>query len=133
MAMTWAQEGKGLILENTLNKTAPSTWKFHLYTNNYTPVAGMTTAAFTEDTAAGYASVDMTPASWTITNPTGTEEKAAYPKITITYTAASTVYGYYITNAAGTKVFGAENFSDGPYTLGNSGGNINVTLSASIL
>lgn len=134
MAMTWALTGKAKILGQATNNVAVSSWKLHLYTNNETPDKDSVYGDFTEDTADGYAAETMTPASWTIAAVGATAEmKGSYPKVTFTYTEASTVYGYYITDTAGTCLIGAEKFSDGPYTLGNSGGSINTTLSASIL
>jgi hypothetical protein len=53
---------------------------------------------------------------------------ASYPEQTFTMTAASTDYGVYITNNAGTQVLWAERFSDAPHTLPSGGGTEKITV-----
>lgn len=134
--LTLAQTGKQLIFNQALNKVdAGTTWKFHIFTNNVTPGFSDTVPTYTEDATAGYAAVDMSPASWTLSNPSGTIVKAQYPQIAETYTAtnsATPAYGIFITDSTGTILIGAGLFSDGPYTLGSAGGIINVTVDLQI-
>ena len=134
MALKFNQAGKERMLSLLLNKTtSTSAVSMKLFTSNTTPIwaSSQTPASFTEDSAAGYAPITMTGANWTLSTAATEKDVASYAKVTFTYTAASTVYGYMLTNAAG-ELIGAEKFSDGPYTLGSSGGNINVTLSLSV-
>ena len=132
MAMTWALTGKQLILENTLGKTAPSDWTLHLFKTDVTPSGASVVGDFTESDGAGYSAQTMSPADWTIGTDGASGKKAQNVKETFTFTAGATVYGYYVTNAAGTVLIGAENFGEA-YTLGSSGGTVNVTLAAIIL
>lgn len=132
MAMTWALTGKQLILENTLGKTAPSDWTLHLFKTDVTPTATSVVGDFVQSDGTGYAPQTMSPADWTIGTDGASGKKAQNVKETFTYTGAATVYGYYVTNAAGTTLIGAENFGEA-YTLGSSGGTVNVTLAAIIL
>ena len=134
--LTLAETGKQLIFNQALNKVdAGTTWKFHIFTNNHTPAFADTVASYTEDATAGYAAVSMTPSSWTLSNPSGTIEKAAYPNIAETYTSSNSstpAYGVYLTDSTSTILIGAALFSDGPYTLGSAGGIINVAVDLQI-
>ena len=103
MALLVPDVGEVLLLKYALNHTAATDVKIKLFTNDYTPVEGSVVANFTEATAAGYAAITLTGASWTIATDTGVTT-ATYAQQTFTFTAASTNYGYYITNAAGSQV-----------------------------
>jgi hypothetical protein len=132
MAMTWMTTGKALILENTLGKTAvdgTSNWKMHLFSNNASITAATVVGDLTEVATTGYAVQNMPPADWTLTTVTTDDKQAACAKKTFTMSVATTSYGYFVTNAAGTTLIGAENFGEA-YVLGSSGGTINVTLTA---
>jgi len=53
---------------------------------------------------------------------------AEYPEVTFAYTGAeAAIYGYYITNNAGTVLHIAERFTDGPYSIPTGGGEVRVT------
>ena len=127
MALLVPDVGEVLLLEYALNKTAATDVKLRLYTNNYTPVEGSVVANFTEANAAGYAAIALTGASWTIASDAGVTT-AEYAEQTFTFTAASTDYGYYVTNSAGTQVLWAEKFSDAPHTIPSGGGTEKITV-----
>jgi len=118
--------GEVLLLSYALNKVAATDVKIKLFTNDYTPVEGSVVADFTEATAAGYAAIALTGASWTITTTTGVTT-ATYAQQTFTFTAASTNYGYYVTNNDGSQVLWAERFSDAPHTIPSGGGTEKIT------
>ena len=128
MALVVPDVGEALLLSYALGKiTAGATVKLKLYTNDYTPVEGSTYKLFTEATAAGYAAIDLAKASWTIATDTGVTT-ATYAQQTETFTAASTNYGYYITDIAGTGLLWAERFSDAPHTIPSGGGTEKITV-----
>ena len=127
MALLVPDVGEVLLLSYALNKTEPTEVKLRLFTNNYTPVEGSVVANFTEATAAGYAAIVLAGASWTIASSAGVTT-AAYAQQTFTLTAASTNYGYYITNNDGSQVLWAERYSDAPHTIPSGGGTEKITV-----
>ena len=127
MSLLVPDVGEVLLLEYALNKTEPTEVKLKIYTNDYTPVEGSVVGDFTEATAAGYAAIELAGASWTIASSVGVTT-ASYAQQTETFTAASTNYGYYITNNGGTQVLWAERFSDAPHTIPAGGGTEKITI-----
>src|SRR3990167_8658299 len=127
MALVFLAQGEQIALEALVNKTAPQTLILRLYTNNYTPVEASTEANFTEASGFGYASVSLTPASWTVSGSDPTQ--IAYPQVTFTFTGAlGNVYGYYLTQTTSGKALWAERFTDGPYNMNNNGDETKVTV-----
>lgn len=132
--------GKSRTLNLIINKsgTTMETMKLKLYTAcatvGGTPTKDSVIGDFTEYAATGYLAADYNPANITVAQVgTTAEVTATSTKITFTMTTAgSPVYGYYLTNAAGTVLIGAEEFSDSPYTLGSSGGTIGITLTLAL-
>lgn len=127
MTLVVPDVGEVLLLGYMLNKVEPTEVKLHLYTNDYTPVEGSVVGDFTEAVAAGYAAIELAGASWTIATDTGVTT-ASYAQQTFTFTAASTNYGYYVTNNDGSQVLWAERFSDAPHTLPSGGGTEKITV-----
>lgn len=125
MSLLVPNEGEVLFLSYALNKTSPADVKLHLFTNNHTPAEGDTTASYTESTAAGYSAKTLTGSSWSISTTSGTST-ASYAAQTFTYTAAETVYGYYVTNNAANKVLWAELFPSA-FAIPSGGGSVVVT------
>lgn len=83
--------------------------RLHLFTNNYTPVAGSVLANFTEATFVGYASAIV--GAWAAPSTSGGRASSQPPVITFTAPGGGlpqTVYGYYVTDAASTIVYWAE-------------------------
>lgn len=106
-----------------------------LYSNDYTPVAGMTGASFTEVTGGGYAQKSIagdetSPSDWT-------EEYANTPpdiilaEQTFTFTGAiggsGIVYGWYLVDQDDTSVVKAAKRLDTPYTPASGGGTLKFT------
>lgn len=127
MALIVPNPGEVLILNAGIGKTAATAWTLRLYSNDYTIVAASTEGNLTEVSGGGYAGVALTAANW-VTTP-GSPTSSAYPLQTFTFTGtiggSGTVYGYYITNAAGTLVYG-ERLS-AAFTPAVNGDNIKVT------
>lgn len=122
------------MLENAVNKTAPSNLTIRLFKNNVVPADSdnVDASGFTEANFTGYAGQSLTAASWSVTS--AHPAVATYPQVTFTSSADQTaqlVYGYYVTNGAGQLVV-AEAFSDGPYSIAANGQTIKVTPAISL-
>ena len=132
MALNVVTTGANRALENLVNKTAPDNLVIRLYKNNVTITNASVVGDFTVADFTGYAStgtagaVTLTGASWGAAS----GGSIAYAEQTWTSSAgsqSSPVYGYYITNAAGTTLIYAEAFAGAPYTIVNNGDAIKVT------
>lgn len=136
MAITISNEGEALLLEAMVGKTAAGNLKLKLFVNNYTPTHTDTTASFTEMSTQGYAAITLTTTSWNAASAgtgsgTSTSNKASISYAQQTYTfdgtgGSTTVYGYYITDNAGTTLVGSEKFSTAK-TVVNNGDAIKIT------
>lgn len=102
--------------------------KLKLYTNDVTWAETSTVGSAIELSAGngGYAHITLTTA-WTITTEASNTAQAVYAQQTFTLTSACTAYGYMITDSAGSILFAAEAFSDGPYAIPSGGGTISIT------
>ena len=127
MALLAPKVGAEQLSKVLVNNVAPTNVKLHLYTNNHTPAEGDVLGSYTESTAAGYAAAVLTGASWTITAGSSAGAVASYPQVTFTYTAAETVYGYYVTDNSSLILLWAELFTGGPFVVPSAGGTIQVT------
>lgn len=128
MTLLVPNQGEQLMLEAIANKTAPQDLDLCLFKNDYTPVEGTTEASVTAATFTGYAVIQLTAASWTVTP--GNPSSMAYAQQTFTSTAGSqneAIYGYYLKQRTSGKLVWAERFTDGPYTIVNNGDAIKVT------
>ena len=128
MALLTPNQGEEIALAALLNKTAPQDLDLCLFKNDYTPVEGTTEANVTAADFTGYSVIQLTAASWTITQ--GAPTSAAYAQQTFTSSAGSQnqpIYGYYVKQRTSGKLVWAERFSDGPYTIVNNGDAIKVT------
>lgn len=127
MTLVVPNNGEGDALSFLVNKSSPSDPVLRAYTNNITPAETDTAATYTEDTAAGYGAITLTGANWTITE--GAPSQAAYAQQTWTYTAASSVYGYFMTRTTGGRIIVAERFTGAPFVIPSGGGSIKITPS----
>jgi len=114
-----------------LHKSANADLKLHLYVNNHTPVASDTLANYAECTDANYAPITLIGANWTIADNGSGVSQATYPTQVWTFAGAVTIFGYYVTDVATSKVCWPEIFS-APLNFG--GGQtlaltLNITLS----
>lgn len=102
--------------------------KMHLYKTNVTPTTSSTVGSFTECDFAGYAAQDLI--NWTAPSTTGHVTTIQADPLTFTRSTTGTVqnvYGYYITDSAGTTLYWAELDPAGPRTVTNSGDTVTVT------
>jgi hypothetical protein len=87
--------------------------KLRLYSNNYSPSVNSVIGSFTEVSGGGYAAEDLLSADWVY----GTVSPVAATQTVKTFgfsgatASPSTVYGYYVTNVAGSVLYWAEAFS----------------------
>jgi hypothetical protein len=132
MAIVVPSQGLEDILEYALNKTEPTEVKLKLFKNDLTPDADTVIGDFTESDIAGYDAGGKTlaGASWTVATATGTE--GTFAEQTWTFTEAGSIYGYYVTNNAGTAVLWCERFTDAPHTFPSGGGTESITPAITI-
>ena len=127
MTLKIPNQGEDRLLGIALGKYSQETnLVLRLFSSNTTPGETDTTATYTEVSGNGYSAVNLTAASWTITE--GAPTEAAYPQVTFTFTgAAGNVYGYYVTGSSSPELLWAERFTDGPYNITTSGDQIKIT------
>lgn len=136
MAITISNEGEKLLLEAMVGKVAAANLKLKLFTNNVTPGHADTVATYTEMGAVqGYTAKTLTTSSWNAGaagtgSGTSLSNKASITYAQQTWTAdgtggSQTVYGYFITDNAGTTLLGAEKFA-APVTFAVNGDTIKI-------
>lgn len=132
MALLVPNVGEDKMIKLIVNgTTAASTGEclvLRLFSSNTTPASSMTLADYTEAAFTGYAAVTMSSGSWTITAgaPTSAAQTAA-TTFTCSATTSVSVYGYYLSQETSSILMWSERFSDGPYTIANSGDKIIIT------
>jgi hypothetical protein len=120
MALVGITEGLKAFMEPNALNAGGTNFKIHLYTNNHAPAASDTLAGnYVECADASYAAVALTAGSWVFTSPGGVTT-ATYPAITFNFAASATIYGYYVTDTASTKVVWAEEFTGAPLTFSST-------------
>lgn len=129
MAIALAVDGRKRALNAYLrNLNINITFKYHLYTNNFTPNDAMVIGDFTEATFPGYATQNATPGSWASPSDDGTCSTSSSTSQVYTTTGASgeSAYGYYVTdNADGVLLF-AEKFVGGAVPLTTTGSSVTL-------
>lgn len=130
MAVVTFNAGRQEMLRRAFNYSATGDLKLKLYSSNTSLSVTTVIGDLTEATFTGYAEKTLTGASWTVTS--ASPAVASYAQQEFTSTAGSqnqSIYGYVVTNSAGTIALYGETFTDGPYTIVNNGDKIQVTLS----
>lgn len=97
-----------------------------LFTNNHTPAASDTPASYTLPTDASYADVTLAYGTFVITTTTNGAQ-AVYNGVVFTFVATATIYGYIITDIAGTRLQTAEKFSSS-ILIPSTGGTLTVNI-----
>jgi len=102
----------------------------HLYQNNYAPALGMLLSDFTECTFDGYAT-NIMPVWSTPTVASHVATSTAAPVVFSNHDGSvpNTVYGYYVTNGAGTVLYWAGRYTSAPFNMNTAGQTFTVTLS----
>jgi hypothetical protein len=139
MALFVPTASEGTMLQLILHDTGatPTDPVIKLYTNNHTPAAADTAATYTEvvaGTFTWYAAKTLAGTSWT-TSTASRPATSSFAQQTWTCNAvggSSTIYGYFIVQTTSGLLLFAELFTDGPYTMVNSGDAIKITPSLSL-
>jgi hypothetical protein len=101
------------VINSILDTFLASNVLLKLFSNDYSPAKDDVLADYTEVTGGGYAAITLVAADWSVT--TADQCVASQTEKTFTFTGATTapgtIYGYYVTNAAGTVLLWAERFS----------------------
>lgn len=129
MALVLADVGADLILNTFFNSTAQQNLKLKLFVTDVTPADTNTVATYTEAVGGDYAAKTLTNNSWTVTSGNDPSD-ATYAQQTWTFTGAlttnGTIYGYYVTDNAGTTLVWAEKFGTA-FTPANNGDQLKLT------
>jgi len=118
------------MLRTTLNSSSP---KICLFKNNYTPVDSSVLADFTAATFSGYAPVTFTGLG---TPATVSGRAVSTNSVAATWTKSGAtgndIYGYYVTDAAGTSLLWAERGGAAPYSMNVNGEGLSITPTLSL-
>ena len=125
MTLVLPNVGEQLALKLIVNKTTQGNLKLHLFKTNVTPGETDTVTTYTECDAAGYGAITLTGATWTVATDGSGNTTASYPQQTFTFTATQNVYGYYLTDNAGTTLLYAEAFPS-VFPIPSGGGSVAV-------
>lgn len=128
MALVLQDEGLKRKLEDCRAAWNASALKMHLYKTNVTPTTASVVGNFTECDFAGYAAQDII--TWGAASVTSHVAKITAAANTFTRSstgAAQNIYGYFITNAAGSLLYWAELDPSAPRTVTNIGDSVTVT------
>jgi hypothetical protein len=128
MAGVWTDEALKWYLKTPLYGPVINTYYLRLFTNNYTPDGGSVSGDFTECSTSGYSAQPVgSDGNWSysVTTPGALAETGPY---LLTFAAAVTLYGWYITCSGGTGgVVAAERFGS-PIVIPAGGGSLNLTV-----
>jgi hypothetical protein len=128
MTLFVPQASEVTFLKHVLNNLAATDPILKLYVNNVTPGEANVAADFTEMSTQGYAAKTLAGASWSFTAANPSHADFAQQTWTFDGTGGSTVvYGYFIVKTTSGLLLWAEKFTDGPYTIVNSGDAIKCT------
>lgn len=118
--------GERRMLEYIVNRAAPTELTLRLYANDVDLLAeGVVASDFTEASAAGYVAVALPGSNWSVSTELGISLAVYASGVPFNFLAASELYGYYVTDAAG-NVMWAEEFPSAPFGLPAGGGQIVV-------
>ncbi len=128
--MTLKLQDGGLERKMSDARTAWNTTKLklHLYSNNFSPTTSTVIGDYTECTFPGYSSQDIS--NWAAPVTTSHVTQMLADAITFTRSTTGTsqnVYGYFVTNAAGSVPYWGELDPAGPRVLTSAGDSVTVT------
>lgn len=120
MSFETIADGREYTLSAILGNTTPGNYKLHLYKNSHVPDEQDELADYTEVDEDGYSYQELLKASWSIDQDLGLRS-IVYPEVTFNIEEPVTIYGWFITDNAVTIVIWAQDFTDGPYSITDSG------------
>lgn len=115
-----------------LNYSTPGDAEVHLYTNNKTPAPTDGLNNYTESVASNYTGFRLFGTQWTVSSGVSVGATATYAVQNFNFSAADTIYGYFVTSAQKGVLLWAELFTGGPFVLPASGGTIALTPKISL-
>ncbi len=121
-----------LLLRYMPNFTEATDVEMHFYNNNYTPTDTESVTNYPENVATNYSGIRLTGAAWTVASGTTSGGTATYAQQSFNFSAADTIYGYFVTSQQKQVLLWAERFVGGPFQLPSSGGTIAVTPKISL-
>jgi hypothetical protein len=128
MAIVFTDIGCDEFLKTYFNGVrAGNNLTLRLFTNDYTPLQTSNNTNFTDAAGGGYAALTLALNSWTVT-PANDPSDAIYANQTFTFTSNLTgnaaCFGYFVTDAANTVIWG-ERFASN-FTPTNNGDTITI-------
>lgn len=128
MAGIWADQGVQDELDAMKGNSPLSTAKLRLYKNNVTPTNATVLADLTEADFSGYAAQTLV---WGASSITAHIAEAAAATLSFTISSGTqNIYGWYVTNSAGTRLLSVERDPSAPVAMDASGLNVySITLS----
>jgi hypothetical protein len=98
-----------------LNFTTAQDVEMRLFTNNQTPAETHDLTNYTESVASNYSAFRLTGAAWTVASGSPAGATATYAQQNFNFSAADTVYGYYVTAVQKTVLLWAERLTFEPH------------------
>ena len=127
MSLVVPNQGELIILQYMVNNTPAGDLILHLYKNDQALAEDTVIGNLTESTEDGYAEQTLAGGSWSTALVSTNTATASHVEKTFTFTAAATVYGYYVTDNSKATLLWAERFSGAPFVLPTGGGTIAIT------
>ena len=92
-----------VLLRYLFGIVAPGDFKLRVFTNNITPDENTVLGDLTEVVDATYAAITLAHGTWTLST-VGGVAVGEYPQQTFSFTSTHDLYGYYVTDSAGTNL-----------------------------
>jgi len=127
MSTTLPDVGEVKALDDWLGTTTPEAQTLKLYSNNITPAEGDTAGTYTECSGSGYAAKALARATWNAASTAAGLTTKTYPAQVFTFSAAITVYGYFIVGATSGTLLWSELLYPGGQAWPAAGGTLTLT------
>jgi len=129
MALIVCEGGLKFALDSLTAALVAGTAKLRLYQNNYTPTEADDISDYTEATFSGYAAATI--GTWNAATYGGGEAEAeattAHTFTNSTGAVGNDIYGYYVTDSAGTVLYWAQRATSPPLSLQLAGEAVTIT------
>ena len=100
-----------VLLQYLLGIAAPGDFKLRVFSNDVTPDEDTVLSDLTEVVDTSYAAITLAHGTWTVSSVSGVAV-GEYPQQTFTFSSTHDLYGYYVTDSAGTSLLWVQR---GPY------------------
>lgn len=132
MALLAPITGDVLLLRYMVNFSQPADLELRLYTNNQTPSETDNLPNYTESTASNYSAIRLLGGSWTVSSGVSAGATATYAQQSFNFSAADTIYGYFVTSQLRRELCWAEKFQGGPFQIPAAGASIQLVPRVSL-